>query len=227
VERVGHPDRPLRIRADAVGTDLEPFDGVAHIIGLRCLAELRPYPSVAQPTVLADVKGGDPPGERLGDEEHTAGQDHHAVGEPQVLGHRGDGPVRIDPGERGVAQRRAAHEVEPEVAYEGASGLVDDHVIGHAGHSSGQISMLTQLTGIVTHQDAVIAHRDDECASVGKEPQAGRLAGNLGDDLGTAATVGRHDLIGVEVRDPQAPVSPSWALQVGVPVQYDRQLANH
>lgn len=79
-----------------------------------------------------------------------------------VLRWGGDGAVRVDAGERGVAQGCAAHEVEPEVADEGAAGLVDDHVAENTLGDAGQVGVFAQFAGVLAHQDAVVAHGDDE-----------------------------------------------------------------
>ena len=66
------------------------------------------------------------------------------LGKPRSSAAGRDRPVRVDPGERGVAQRGAAHEVEAEVAHVGAAVLVHDHVVEHPGDDAGQVGVLGQ-----------------------------------------------------------------------------------
>ena len=82
----------------------------------RQRAEFRPDPTVGQPAVLGQVERGAPVAERLVHDEHAVRGDHAAVREPQIVGCLGHGAVGVHPAQRRRFQRRAAHQIEPEVA---------------------------------------------------------------------------------------------------------------
>jgi hypothetical protein len=178
-------------------------------------------PPRASPTSVVtgggDVEGGQPPAEGLRDDEHVAEQ-HHAVGEEQVVGDGLRGAVGVDAGHGRPGDRVAGHEVEAEVADVGAAPVVDDHVVEVLGDEPRQVGVLDQRPVVLAAQDAVVTHRDDEHPPVGEEAEAGGLPGDLRHHLVAAAGLDRDDPLGVEVRDPQPALVPARALQVRPPV---------
>jgi hypothetical protein len=105
-----------------------------------------------------------------------------------------------------------------EVADVGAALAVHHHVVAGPGRQRGEIGV--QSWRPVLHpQQAAVEHGDDEQRAVRHPAEARGPLGDLQHGLGAAARIDRDDPLGVEVREPEAPVVPAGSLGERQPVE--------
>ena len=133
--RMTRPPRPSAIHSAPSASRPQPSGATttwASSFRARCRSAVRrtsPRCGGWPGCILGDVECGDAVTEGLVYQQRAVLGDHAAVGEPQVLGGLGDGPVGIDAQQATQLEVGPAHEVEPELADEGPAVGVDHHVV--------------------------------------------------------------------------------------------------
>ena len=113
------------------------------------------------------------------DQRPSVWSEHSAIGKDKIGCGNGGRPIGLDRDEHGGGGRRAAEEIESEVAHPGAAVAIDEHVIQFAGGKRGNIGVLHDGAVVLSPQHFMIAHGSDQQPAVGKKANSGGKSGRL------------------------------------------------
>ena len=188
-QRHRRPDPAVGVQRDAVGRAVQPVGE---------------DPPVGQRTVGADGECGQPPADRLGDDERrSVGRDDHAVGEVEVVGHDGDGVVGVDPRDDATLER-----LRTDV---GAATIVDDHVADARRDDVGKVGERFDGLAVVAQQCATFGGGDQQ-RSVGTKPESRRGMAGQRQRGDVTLQVDRVHGLAEHVGEPQQTLEPAGAL---------------